>query len=336
MNDDADDEIEVARRLGHDLYRWSRKADQAWPRHVREGYEAARGAGGSRTSADRYGRKWLQLRLGALTRGRAFDPAIDVALLRDIDVERCPITRKLLTHGEQLETDWSVDRLNNDGAYAVNNLAVMSVAANRAKGARSFGEVRSLAARVDPVDGLEPVEWLRLAALMLGPCHVEKPAAAPTVPQIVPIPPRTVHLAMQRVQHVLAHQSRTSSAKNALFKHLKGACHSERALFRLRDLLDRVHARAKALADPCDVWIDQNTLDLLLVWKEALGASGWAIVADSTTRLVGVRAVAASRMAVWRLPSHGYIDRDVALGRRTRPRSDHWSDDRRQSAHDSI
>ena len=76
-----------------------------------------------------------------------------------------------LTHGARRGSDWSVDRLNNDGAYAPNNLAVMSTLANQAKGSRCFEHVYALSQRGQPTDGPAPVEWLRLAALTLGPCR---------------------------------------------------------------------------------------------------------------------------------------------------------------------
>src|SRR5450432_3531225 len=68
---------------------------------VRQGWQAGRQAFGQRTlQTNRFVRKWLQLRLGAWLRGRAFEGTqVNPAFLRRIDVAVCPVTRELLTHG---------------------------------------------------------------------------------------------------------------------------------------------------------------------------------------------------------------------------------------------
>ena len=73
MNIDDFDAVEAGRRLGHDLHRLSAIAPQPhWPLAVREGFAAAAAGRGARPRHDdRFVRKWLQLRLGALARGRA-------------------------------------------------------------------------------------------------------------------------------------------------------------------------------------------------------------------------------------------------------------------------
>ncbi|MBK7616713.1 MAG: hypothetical protein IPJ08_20510 [Burkholderiales bacterium] len=102
---------------------------------VRQGWEAGRDSFGRRTlQANRFARKWLQLRLNAWLRGRAFEgQQVNPAFLRQIDVAVCPVTREVLTHGTGELSDASVDRVFNDAAYAAGNLAVMSTRANHAK-----------------------------------------------------------------------------------------------------------------------------------------------------------------------------------------------------------
>ncbi len=182
------DRVDIGRAIGHDLYCRSRSAArETWPPPVREGFVAARAGGPARQLPDRYVRKWLQLRLGAFDRDRFINDDVTPELLRQIDVEHCPVTRTTLTHGELTCSDWSVDRLNNDGAYAANNLCVMSTRANRAKGALSYDDVFARSQCAASTDGLTPVEWLRLAALMLGPCFATRPAAVPVIPLAAPI-----------------------------------------------------------------------------------------------------------------------------------------------------
>lgn len=101
-------------------------------------------------------------------------------LPRQIDVTHCPVLRVRLTHGTLQESDWSVDRLYNDGAYAASNLAVMSVRANRAKGTLSFDEVHARAKQGRDGGGLSCLEWQGMASLMLGPaspCASMRPRA---------------------------------------------------------------------------------------------------------------------------------------------------------------
>src|SRR5690606_34933421 len=104
-------------------------------RGVEQGYRAGRALFGMRTlHADRFVRKWLQLRLGALERGRAFDcQGATPRYLASIDVACCPIVRESLTHQCQLPSDWSIDRVDNRSDYVAGNLAVISVRANKAK-----------------------------------------------------------------------------------------------------------------------------------------------------------------------------------------------------------
>ncbi|MEJ7688833.1 MAG: hypothetical protein WKG52_18680, partial [Variovorax sp.] len=156
--------IEAGRRLGYDLYVYrSRREIDRLPASVREGFDHAAARGPAREAPDRFTRKWLQLRTQAVVRGRSFDEQVTPLLLQKLDVAQCPVTRVALTHGELKDSDWSVDRLNNDGGYAPNNLAVMSTRANKAKGRRSFEEVQHLACLDAPSEGLQPIEWLRMA-----------------------------------------------------------------------------------------------------------------------------------------------------------------------------
>ena len=117
-------------------------------------------------------RKWLQLRLNAWQRGRAFEGVqVTPHFLAQIDTAVCPITRTPLTHASGAASDASVDRVCNQAGYAAGNLAVMSVRANQAKAALgwqdAFTVMRQLeASGLDTVDGLTAVHWSRLAVLM--------------------------------------------------------------------------------------------------------------------------------------------------------------------------
>ena len=99
--------------------------------------------------ADRYVRKWLQLRRSAWRRERIFDPSVTPDFIRRIDVPFCPITRERLTHGTGQESDWSVDRVINDGGYVRGNLVVMSTRANKVKDAMTTKDIVDTATKYD-------------------------------------------------------------------------------------------------------------------------------------------------------------------------------------------
>jgi hypothetical protein len=141
---------------------------------LRHGWDAGRANFGNRTlAATRAVRKWLQLRLNAWRRGRAFEPVqVTPNYLRQIDAEACPITREALTHGTGSLSDASVDRVRNDAGYGAGNLVVMSTRANRAKDDCDFDaalanmrRAESAGADRDGPAGLDAAAWARVAVL---------------------------------------------------------------------------------------------------------------------------------------------------------------------------
>jgi hypothetical protein len=118
---------------------------------LRQGWDAARTSFGARTLAPtRHTRKWLQLRLNAWRRGRMFEGLqVTPNYLRQIDVERCPITREALTQATCTPSDASIDRVRNDAGYAAGNLVVMSTRANAAKGDADFDDALAQMRRVE-------------------------------------------------------------------------------------------------------------------------------------------------------------------------------------------
>ena len=300
---------ETGRRLGHDLFRYrSPAAAGSLPPSVREGFDSA-SATGVRAQAppDRYVKKWLQLRMSAWRRGRAFDEGVTPDLLKAMDVATCPVMRTVLTHGERTGTDWSVDRLNNDGAYAANNLAVISTAANRAKGMLSFDEVLPLSSKKSSTDGLTPAQWLRLASIMLGPCFASKPAQAPTLPLVAPVPLYSVRLAMQQIQHVFTNKAATQSGKNHLIKRFRCAGSTERSEARLRMLAEAVHTGLKREEHAHDVWLQDGVMSALLRWRETLDDNAWGRAGEVSRCLAGSRIVSPTRLQNWALSSRGYL-----------------------------
>lgn len=108
----AGDTFEAAgRAIGRDYARHGLmpSPDHLHPGHpVRQGWEAARLAlaRGARPArpASRHVQRWLDLRLAAWMHGRTFDALqVTPGLLARIEVQRCPVTRQALSHGEGAE-----------------------------------------------------------------------------------------------------------------------------------------------------------------------------------------------------------------------------------------
>lgn len=298
---------ELGRRLGHDLFTGrARDLDETWPDSVREGYAQAMASAAQRHRTDRYERKWLLLRLNACRRSRIVDEAVTPALLRAIDVQFCPVTRRRLTHGTQGADDWSIDRINNDGAYAPSNLAVLSVRANAAKASLAFDDVIALSRATEPVQGLIPKEWLRMAALMLGPCHAAQPVAVPVIPLVVALPPGLAITPMQLIQHAFASHAGTSRGKNLLAKYFRAACPLEAGRQRLGLLCETLHAAAKPLEHTCDAWLRPEPMAALLAWRSVLDETSWSLAGALASSLVGSRVVDRSRVVAWHLDTRGY------------------------------
>ena len=135
---------------------------------LHQGWRAGKACFGERTlGASRRVRLWLSLRLHAWLRGRAFELAeVTPHYLGQIEVALCPIIRRTL-----VLADMSVDRVCDRAGYAAGNLAMMSVAANRAKAALGWDEALQRAEQAEAAeggctDGLDAAAWSRLAVLI--------------------------------------------------------------------------------------------------------------------------------------------------------------------------
>jgi len=312
---------EAGRELGHDYCRLSRLPMQAaWPTPLKEGFAAAAAQGGSRHTPDRFERKWLQLRYSAWQRRRVVAADVTVELLRQLDLTHCPITREPLTHGRGADTDWSIDRLNNDGAYAAANLAVMSTRVNRAKAALSFDEVLRFAtvSHDGPAAAALPAtQWMRLAVLMLGPSFAtaDRHRLAPALPLCAPLPVHSVRLALQQVQRLFTVQAGRPAGKNALVRDFRRACRGEASQQLLRRLADAVHQALKQLgpAEQCwDIWLQPAVMTALVQWRESLGEREWAEAARIAGQLAGGLRVTAASLSPWHLATRGYRQPTIA------------------------
>ena len=122
--------------LGWDFAMFGRSLPDDASKLFCDGYRAfAHGGGRSTKRADRFTRKWLQIRFGALKRDKPFNPAVTPVYLKLVSagVVECPVTLEGLTYGELAPTDWSIERADNRYGYEPGNLIILSTRANKAK-----------------------------------------------------------------------------------------------------------------------------------------------------------------------------------------------------------
>lgn len=195
---------ETAWLVGVDHAKFNLRRDASAPQAFLEGYDSWTGR---KKKADVFVRKWLYLRLSAIKRQRILTSDVSPQFLREIVSPVCPVSLTPLTTGSDGKTNWSVDRLENSGAYAVGNVVVLSQRVNEAKGELSFQEVSDIATRGETINGLTGVEWMRLISLMYGAWSVNSGTGDKYIlPQATEFPRHLFHTTSQVVQlYVLRH-----------------------------------------------------------------------------------------------------------------------------------
>lgn len=160
------DRVEFGRSLGFEMAQMGLRLDPDAPRELLEGHQEAKfGALFGRKPSTAFERKLLRLKVSAWKRGRFVADDVTADVLERISVTHCPVTRVQMSSGTGSGTDMTIDRVFNDGAYAVGNIACMSAKANHAKGALLPIELVEIARAGRELDGLRPEEWWRLACL---------------------------------------------------------------------------------------------------------------------------------------------------------------------------
>lgn len=136
---------------------------------IYRGYESNTAHPSGRSEIDRFTKKWLQLRYHAYLRKRTVSADVTAELIRALDVSFCQVTEVDLTHGFQIHSDWSVERLCNKAGYAWGNLAIISKKANEVRGSMSYEEICTASESKRIINGLGGIEWERYKCLARGP-----------------------------------------------------------------------------------------------------------------------------------------------------------------------
>jgi hypothetical protein len=218
--------------------------------------------------------KWLQLRLNAFRRRRILDREVTPDYLKRIDCAMCPITLIALTHATLAESDWSVDRINNDGAYAPGNLMVMCLKANRAKGSKGLREVIELSSGNEQgtVLGLSKREWARLACVMVGAQNWTG-ASPPLLPLLTRLPEDSRAPLYLVFQQMLLLSARIATERNRLMKALCRLHPSSERSTVLRCAVERLAVNLRDAAYPYDALADECVQRPMRSWFTTVPAA---------------------------------------------------------------
>jgi hypothetical protein len=275
---------------------------------MHEGFKAAKEKRITKRS-DKYILKWLYIRNNALRRSRAVAEHVTPDLLRYLDLGVCPITLKDLTHATGEDTDWSVDRIDNNGAYAAGNLCIMSVKANLAKANLGVEEIKSIywlmkenSMDFDEKSKLSLYEWNRLAWV----AHRGDPMLWPLVCPPLPMVSLSYSESLQFNLLVQSH-----------FKDKKIAVNTKHLLNKLqhKKLTKYYEAVAKVVPDyhrfsvkVFDAYQHLPVFERFLDLYEILSSDQCLQLLEATdSKRVGSRKIAEDFTSTWRLETNGYI-----------------------------
>ena len=231
--------------------------------------------------ADVYVRKQLALRKHALDRRLPVSSGLTAEFLQRIAVPVCPVSGVELTRGTLTDSDWSLDRLDNNLGYVPGNVAFVSARVNRLKGTASQDQLTTVATQIllehgpsgyvfDIGNGLATVEALRLAALAAAPSSFAQgqvrlfpPLASAPGSWVTPdTAVAAIHLrcAKSVIDFDADHLRRT------WFKRLGTGLWSTSTL-----LVRRLGIQHRGGIHPCDSWLDpENALPLRELTEEFL------------------------------------------------------------------
>lgn len=321
-------------RIGweHARYQTTPPADHLHAGHpVRQGWEAGRAVfAGRALAATRAVRLWLELRLQAWVRGRAFDELIVTPrFVARIDVPICPVLQQPLSHGAQggsALTDAVVMALYEGAGCASGNLAVVSRRAALARAALTAQEMAEVVRRLEAgeaeeVAGLDLPAWRRLAALTslaTPPGRANSGALASPQPLHVLPPPRVRLLhPLQGLQALLTlvftapAYARALTDLGALLPHAQ----ARRAYFLFMNAMLARRLSARGAVPP-----EQLRTVMEQAWSHPLVQQRWAALAQTLKPAQAERVLrlAAQRSAggpgvTWRWTEEGAATEGWAL-----------------------
>jgi len=258
----------AAHQLGRDCARFRLRRDRTGPRAFLAGYDSFRGP---KLRADYFTKKWLGLRLNAVRRGLLLDERVSPAVLEAMMGDRCPVSfRRFDLVRKGSPDNPSVDRIINEGTYALGNLMVISQRVNRAKGNLSFEAVAGLAQNRHASDGLDAPEWMRLASLMYGAWNAQRGDSDPYLVPMATYPMRHMCTPLSQVIQLLllrAIVGQRPILDQDLLRELTMSATGSARLF--EDLVASVEDAACDEPHLPNVWLRPRAFDAFEAWYVA-------------------------------------------------------------------
>ena len=175
--------LNLAFEIGFDHYRYSLPLDISrfqdyYRKDVRNGFEAARYQQATRIRPDMFEKKLLSIQDRALIKG--LEATITADDLRHEFAKThgvCPVTKVPFTFAENDDTDWSVDRIDNDRGYCPDNIVIVSVIVNQAKSDLDLsGMIKgALETHDSEAELLSSQEWFQMVKFYFKKMHFSKP-----------------------------------------------------------------------------------------------------------------------------------------------------------------
>lgn len=317
------DRIE-AREIGFDFARRGMKLPDASGVAMNEGWLEGCARFGQRADGGTpWDRKLLRLRYSAWRRSRIVDRAVTAAYLERIGVPSCPITRESLTAGTHGLSDATIDRVFNDGGYAVGNLVVMSQRANLAKANRTIDEVIDIADRLadgERHEGLGRPEWARLASL----CSLAQPSECTWhVRPLLVWPPRGLMISNAHAVVMVGASLMATSApwlRSAFAKEIGESSGGKKARKEFDAFVATLRLRLAGVAKaatspPGTLWPIEDAWASGLVWQRfrkfdgSTSPGNIAAMRDAIVRAMRskVAGISDAEFAGWAIETRGYL-----------------------------
>ena len=156
----------LAFEIGFDHYRFDLRLDlnnfeEEHRQQVQYGFEAGKIQNVSKQHSNKYEKKIISIRDRCLRKG------LEVTITSNDLIEKlkltkgiCPITEELFTFAHKEMTDWSIDRVDNTRGYCPDNIEIVSVKANKAKGDLDLAHIIEQAVcKYNPNSMLTQKQW---------------------------------------------------------------------------------------------------------------------------------------------------------------------------------
>ena len=240
------------------------RLDDKAPQAFKSAYLSFRGP---KSFPNYFERKWLSLRLSAVKRGMVLDSKVDSTFLERITPGRCPVTLEPFATDSKSPRNPSVDRLVNEGTYAAGNIGMFSIRANRAKGSKTFEEVATIAASGVSADGLEPIEWMRMATLMYGAWSISVRGCDPYLLPLATYPgPKMFTAQSQNVQWLLMRHCRNEVWPDSMKIWIQATVDAGSSADKFLQFAQLLKAAVDEEEYPPSSWLVPGVFDGFVVW----------------------------------------------------------------------